>query len=249
MKRAVSIVTGLSIWLFLVVVTLSFEPRRASSAGPSGDPSVTPTPETGTARKVSAPYTGDLAIFEDPNRAENLKIEDVMDILKITPGKSVADIGAGSGWFTVRAARRVGSDGKVYAVEINADYLDHIRRRASSEKLANIVPVLGKPDDPLLPANSIDAVLVLKTYHEISDPVALMKRLRTAMRPGGLVGVIDRNGAGDDHGLNSQTVIREMGQAGFDRLGTYDFVKADGMDYFLVFKLSEFKQMIKRKGQ
>lgn len=188
-------------------------------------------------RPTSEPYTGDLSIFEDPKRDENLQINRVMDLLKIKEGSSVADIGAGSGWFTVRAARRVGGKGKVYAVEINADFLEHIQRRAAGEKLANIHTVLGKEDDPLLPPESVDAVLVLKTYHEIAQPILLLARLRQSLRPEALLGIIDRNGNGKDHGISKRTVINEAKDAGFSLVDEYDFVKPDGMDYFLVFRV------------
>jgi len=188
-------------------------------------------------RPTSTPYTGDLSIFEDPRRDENLQIDRVMDLLNIKEGSSVADIGAGSGWFTVRAARRVGVRGAVYAVEINPDFLDHIERRASGEKLANIHTVLGKEDDPLLSSESIDAALLLKTYHEIAQPILLLERLRKAMRAGALLGVIDRNGNGKDHGIGKRTVVNEAREAGFSLVDQYDFVKPDGMDYFLVFRV------------
>src|SRR5712691_11584425 len=82
-------------------------------------------------RPTSKPYTGELSIFEDPKRDEKLQPNRIMEILGIKEGSRVADIGAGSGWFTVRAARRVGNGGIVYAVEINPDFLEHIERRAS----------------------------------------------------------------------------------------------------------------------
>jgi predicted methyltransferase len=185
-------------------------------------------------RPTSKPYTGDLSIFEDPERDDRLQINRVMEILKIKSGSSVADIGAGSGWFTVRAARRVGASGAVYAVEINRDFLKHIEARAVKEKLSNIHTVLGKEDDPLLAAQSIDGVLILKTYHEIAQPIVLLERLRAAMRPGALLGIIDRNGNGKDHGINREIVIKEASEAGFSLIEQYDFVKPDGMDYFLV---------------
>ena len=187
-------------------------------------------------RPTSDPYTGSLSIFEDAKREEKLQISRVMDILRIREGSRVADIGAGSGWFTVRAARRVGEKGAVYAVEINRDYLRHIEERAAREQLANIRAVLGKEDDPLLPEAGVDAVLILKTYHEIAQPIRLMRNLRRSLAAGALVGVIDRNGAGDDHGLDDRKVISEAGRAGFALVAQYDFVKPDGMDYFLVFR-------------
>ncbi|HEX3821146.1 MAG TPA: class I SAM-dependent methyltransferase [Candidatus Sulfotelmatobacter sp.] len=203
-------------------------------------PAVSQTPQAAQSeqRKTSNPYKGDLSIFETPGRDERLQINRVMDILGIMSGKNVADIGAGSGWFTVRAAKRVGAMGLVYAVDINPDAIHYIGQRANKEKLPNVKGILSTPDDPRLPANSVDAVLMLKTYHEISHPVELLKNLRAALRPGAKIGVIDRNGNGEDHGVGSDVIIREANEAGYTLLDKYDFVK-DGMDYFLVFTVQE----------
>jgi predicted methyltransferase len=188
------------------------------------------------ARPTSEPYKGDLSIFEDASRAQKLQVERVMDLLGIKRGTQVADIGAGSGWFTVRSARRVGHDGLVYAVEINPEFVRHIERRAKREKLENIRTILGKPDDPMLPRASIDATLLLKTYHEIAQPIAFLRRLRAALRPGARIGIIDRRGKGDDHGVNADVVIKEAAQAGFKLVAQHDFVKGDSVDYFLIFQ-------------
>lgn len=194
--------------------------------------SATSAPQT-QGRKTSTPYTGDLSIFETAGRDERLQINRVMDILGITPGKNVADIGAGSGWFTVRAARRVES-GTVYAVDINPEAIRYIDDRVKKEHLSNVKAILSRADDPLLPPNSIDAVLLLKTYHEVANPNMLLRNLRPALRPGAKVGIIDRNGNGTDHGINSDVVIKEAGAAGYAFSAKYDFVKADNVDYFLV---------------
>jgi len=190
-------------------------------------------------RKTSEPYSGDLSIFESPGRDERLQISRVMDILSIRPGKSVADIGAGSGWFTVRAAKRVGAGGAVYAVDINPEAVRYISDRAGKEKLANVKAILSKPDDPLLPKDSVDAVLLLKTYHEVAHPVELLRNLRASLRAGAKVGIIDRDGNGEDHGIGSDVVIREAKEAGYRLMEKYDFVKGDKMDYFLVFTAGE----------
>jgi ubiquinone/menaquinone biosynthesis C-methylase UbiE len=153
----------------------------------------------------------------------------------VTSGKSVADIGAGSGWFSVRAARRVGSAGTVYAVDINPEAIQYIDRRVHREQLPNIKTILSKPDDPMLPVHSVDAVLLLKTYHEVAHPITLLRNLRPALRSDAKVGVIDRNGNGEDHGVMSDVVIREAKHAGYRLVERYDFVKADNEDYFLVF--------------
>ena len=191
---------------------------------------------TGPQRATSKPYSGDLSIFEYPDRDEKLQVSRVMDILHIKSGSTVADIGAGSGWFTVRAAKRVGPSGLVYAVDINPAAVSYINDRAKREHLENIRTIQGHEDDPLLPASSIDSVLLLKTYHEVGQPVPLLQNLRHALKPGALVGIIDRNGKGDDHGVESKVVIDEASRAGLKLVSTYDFVKADREDYFLVFE-------------
>jgi len=174
----------------------------AASPGPTPAPTATPQKQSDKIdRPASEPYTGSLSQFEDPKRDENLQPNRIMDVLGIKDGSRVADIGAGSGWFTVRAARRVGNNGAVYAVEINSDYLKHIEERAKRENLPNIHTILGKEDDPLLPANSVDAVLLLKTYHEVAQPIRLLRRTREAMRAGALLGIIDRNGEAGSHGI------------------------------------------------
>ncbi len=186
-------------------------------------------------RPTSTPYTGDLSIFDSPGREKRLHIDRVMDALQITPGKTVADIGAGSGWFTMLAARRVGQNGAVFAVDINPQSKHYIDKRAAKEGLTNVRTVLSSPDDPMLPVNSVDSVLILKTYHEIENPIALMRNLRAALRPGARVGIIDRNGNGTDHGVDRAVVIKEADEAGYRLLSQDDFVKDDLMDYFLIF--------------
>ncbi len=186
-------------------------------------------------RKTSTPYTGDLSIFESPGRDEKLHINRVMYILSISPGKTVADIGAGSGWFTVRAAKRVTGSGLVYAVDINPEAIRHIADRAQQEHLPNVKTVLSKPDNPELPADAVDAVLLLKTYHEVANPVVLLRNLRTSLKPNARVGIIDRTGNGQDHGVQKEVVLHEAEQAGYRLVEEHDdLVKADKMDYFLV---------------
>jgi ubiquinone/menaquinone biosynthesis C-methylase UbiE len=203
-----------------------------------GSAAQTAAPHPAPSRKTSTPYTGDLSVFESPGRDERLQINHVMDILGITPGKTVADIGAGSGWFTVRAAKRVGDPGTVYAMDINPDAIHHIQNRIDKEGFHNVKPVLSQPDDPLLPARRIDAVLLLKTYHEVEKPVTFLQNLRQSLNPGARVGIIDRNGNGENHGVAKDIVVKEASEAGYNLAGQYDFVK-DGMDYFLVFTAKE----------
>ena len=196
-----------------------------------------PGPQQTASRPTSSPYTGDLSVFEYPDRDKKLQIDRVMDLLGITQGKNVADIGAGSGWFTVRAARKVGPTGVVIAEDINPLAIEYIGKRVLKENLSNVRTVLGSPDDPRLPSGSADAVLMLKVYHEIAHPVPTMKVMQRALRPGAKVGIIDRNGSGADHGVKRAVVVKEMDEAGYKLVESYDFTKADGEDYFLVFQV------------
>jgi len=211
-------------------------PATTSPASSAAPQSTQQQPSDRIDRPTSDAYSGRLSIFEDPKRDEKLQINRVMDILGIKEGSSVADIGAGSGWFSVRAAKRVGTGGTVYAVDINKDFLKHIEKRTQAENLVNIRTILGTEDDPQLPPKSVDAVLLLKTYHEVTEPIRLLKKTREAMRAGALLGVIDRDGKGDDHGIDRDTVIEEAERAGFRLVEQHDFVKPDNVDYFLVFR-------------
>jgi SAM-dependent methyltransferase len=186
-------------------------------------------------RATSKPYTGDLSIFDYPDRDKKLQIARVMDLLDIKAGKNVGDLGAGSGWFSVRASKRVGPTGVVLAEDINPVAIEYIGKRLKTEGIENVRTVLGTADDPSFPAGSVDAVLMLKVYHEIEHPMIAMKNLKTALRPGAKVGVIDKNGNGADHGVKREVVVKEMNEAGYSLVGTYDFTKADGEDYFLIF--------------
>jgi predicted methyltransferase len=185
---------------------------------------------------TSTPYAGDLRIFEEPGREQRLQIDRVMDLLHIKPGSTVADIGAGGGWFSVRAARRVAPNGRVIAEEINPKAIASIQQRAKRERLSNIETLLGTPDDPKLAPGSLDAALMLKVYHEIARPPLVLASLRAALKPGARFGIIDRHGNGADHGLNEPIVRAEVEAAGFRQVGRYDFTKADGQDYFLIFE-------------
>ena len=210
--------------LFCLLLALGITAQSLADAVPQSDN-----------RKTSTPYTGDVSVFDTPGRDQHLQIDRVMDTLGIAPGKNVADIGAGGGWFTVRAARRVTETGHVYAVDINPEAIRYIDNRAKKERLKNVNTILSRPDDPLLPKDTIDAVLLLKAYHEVAQPITLLRNLCPALRPGAKVGIIDRNGNGEDHGVNSDVVIHEAGEAGYKLDGHYDFVKSDRVDYFLVF--------------
>ena len=218
------LVPALALLLPLVLVPL-LTPRPAHAQNTAQTP----------AHPTSTPYAGDLRIFDEPGRDQRLQVNRVMDILRLHPGSTIADIGAGGGWFSVRAARRVAPGGHVIAEDINPRAMEFIRDRAAKEHLTNITTLLGTPDDPRLAPDSLDAALMLKVYHEIAHPALVLAHLRAALRPGARFGIIDRNGNGTDHGLDEKIVRAEVERNGFRLAARYDFTKADGQDYFLIF--------------
>lgn len=139
----------------------------------------------------------------------------VMDLAEIAPGMSVADIGAGEGYYTVRLAERVGEDGRVLAQDIDREALDRLARRVERERLENVSIKLGDIDDPMLPENSFDRVFMVHMYHEISEPYAFLWRLWPALREGGRVIVVDVDRPTDQHGIDPVLLSCEFQQVGF----------------------------------
>lgn len=139
----------------------------------------------------------------------------VMDLAQVAPGMTVADIGAGDGYYTVRLAERVGENGRVLAQDIDREALERLGDRVAREQLDNVSIKLGAADDPRLPANSFDRVFLVHMYHEVSEPYAFLWRLRPALRPGGQVVVVDRDRPADQHGITPKLLFCEMDHVGF----------------------------------
>jgi ubiquinone/menaquinone biosynthesis C-methylase UbiE len=114
---------------------------------------------------------------ENPDRA--------IDVLKLEKGSTVADVGAGSGYMTVKLAKKVGPQGKVYANDIQQGMLDLLSKRVTKSKLTNVSTVLGTQDDPKLPADTIDLVIMVDVYHELSQPQVMLRHIRDSLKPGG----------------------------------------------------------------
>jgi ubiquinone/menaquinone biosynthesis C-methylase UbiE len=108
-----------------------------------------------------------------------------IDVLKIAKGSTVADIGAGSGYMTVKLARKVGPDGKVFANDIQQGMLDLLNKRLTKNKITNVSTILGTQDDPRLPIDAIDLVLMVDVYHELSQPQLMLRHLKASLKPGG----------------------------------------------------------------
>jgi len=137
--------------------------------------------------RVIAPVmgVGGAGWLERPERESEEAPSTAIRALDLRPGQVVADIGAGSGYYTVRMAAAVGPTGKVYATDIQPGMLDILRRRVSREGLRNVEPVLGEPDDPKLPPDSLDLALMVDVYHELAAPQAFLRKLRPALKKTG----------------------------------------------------------------
>jgi ubiquinone/menaquinone biosynthesis C-methylase UbiE len=179
-----------------------------------------------------------LGDLEGPDRDAWQMPDAVMDALRIADGSHVADIGAGGGWFTVRLARRVGPNGVVYAEDVQAQMLEAIRRRVDREGLRNVRTVRGDAADPRLPPASVEAVLIVDSYHEFAKPISLLRGLAAALKPGGRVGVVNFNKAGGGPGppieerVDEARVIEEATAAGLVLSKKETFLP---FHYFLVF--------------
>jgi tRNA A58 N-methylase Trm61 len=129
-----------------------------------------------------------------PERETEEQPERALDALNLRRGMVVADIGAGSGYMSVRLARRVGPTGKVYANDLQPQMLDLLRRNAVKAGVTNIVTVLGDAADPRLPANTMDLVLLVDVYHEFSQPQAMVRKIRETLKPGGCLVLLEYRG-------------------------------------------------------
>jgi SAM-dependent methyltransferase len=189
----------------------------------------------------------ELGLIEPPDRAQWQPPDQIMDALRISDAATVADLGAGGGWFTVQLAGRVGSRGVVYAEDIQPQMIEAIRRRAQRENLPWVKTLLGTASDPMLPPG-IDAVLILDAYHEMAcavgpscqDPVPLLTNVARSLKPQGSLGIVDFNlgeggpGPAPDERVDPDAVIKAAAAAGL-RLDLRENLPPLYFQYLLVF--------------
>jgi len=182
----------------------------------------------------------DLGLLEAPDRDIWQHPDQIMDELGVADASVVADVGAGSGWFTIRLARRVGPNGVVYAEDVQPEMLNAIDRRVKAEGLLNVKLIRGEGSDPRLPRGAVHAVLLVDAYHEIEDRVTMLRNLAKSLRPQGRIGVIDfkLEGSGPgpamDQRVSPETVINDATQAGLRLFSQQTFLP---YEYFLIFEL------------
>jgi len=179
-----------------------------------------------------------LGELEGPDRDEWQEPDRIMDELGIADGARVADVGAGGGWFTVRLARRVGPNGRVFAEDIQRQMIDSINRRVEREGLRNVETRQGTAIDPGLPDN-LDAVLIVDTYPQLDDRVSMLKHLAKALAPNGRLGIVDFRkdvygpGPAMDERLEPEVIMRDAERAGLRLHAHHRFLR---YQYLLVFK-------------
>lgn len=179
-----------------------------------------------------------IRVLEDPARDAWQKPQEVVAKLALKPGESVADIGAGSGYFTVPLARAVGPGGIVYAVDVDPGMLDYIRQRAKREGLENIRTVLADPHDPKLAPASVDLIFICDTLHHISEREKYYPLLARSLKPGGRLVDVDFHkkdlpvGPPVEMKIARQALIEEVKPAGFRLVEDYEFLP---YQYFVIF--------------
>jgi ubiquinone/menaquinone biosynthesis C-methylase UbiE len=166
-----------------------------------------------------------------------------MDALRIGDGSVVADLGAGGGWFTVRLARRVGPNGRVFAEDIQPQMIESISRRVEREDLSDrVTMLLGTASDPRLPENALDAVLIVDTYHEIEEPVLLLRNVARSLKPTGRIGIVGSTNEGGgpgppmDERVDPQRVIDDAERAGLRLVSRERFLR---YQYMLIFERAQ----------
>ena len=162
--------------------------------------------------------------------------ERVIAALSLEHGNQVADIGSGTGYFTFRLADAAGPDGRVYAVDIDEQLVEHLTERARDEGYPNVETVLAAPDDPRLEPGSIDLVFTCNTFHHIEDRIAYFARVRTLLRPGGRVAIVEGRPGWFHwlfpHATAPDEIRRDMEAAGYRRLDSHDWLSQQSFQVF-----------------
>lgn len=214
---------ALLIWLLMILGIACGQPLPADGVAGAAAP-----PETATASKREPSNVMSFeraAWLEREGREELEKPEVVLQAMELREGLTVAEIGAGTGFFSRRIAKAVGPTGKVYAQDIQPEMLELLKEYAAKEGIANIVPVLGTETDPKLPAGKIDRLLLVDVYHEFQKPEPMLAALRKVLAPGGTVTLVEYRLEGESashiniaHRMSTEQVLAEWGGGGYELL-------------------------------
>ncbi len=199
----------------------------------------------GINKSFEDPNVGDFVErFEREGREVYTKRLEVVDLCNLNAGTAIADVGAGTGMYSRLFAKKVGPQGRVYAVDISEKFVDHVEASSREQKLTNVVGVVCRPDSCDLPANAVDTVFICDTYHHFEFPEKTMKSIYEALRPGGRLFLIDfvrEDGVSSEwilgHVRAGESVVRkEIESVGFQFVDEKDVFKEN---YFLQFRKPE----------
>ena len=179
-----------------------------------------------------------VGVFDDPARDAWQKPDAVLEAIGVKPGMTVADLGAGTGYFSVHLAKAVGEKGRVLAIDIEPNFIKYLKERAETAHITQLVPVLASPADPHLPEHGVDLVLIVDTWHHIDDRLQYLVTLADGLKPGGRVAVVDFKkgdfpvGPPDVHKMTAQRVASEFASVGWKQASHWDELP---YQYVLVF--------------
>lgn len=179
-----------------------------------------------------------MKALEDPKRDEYQKPHEVLTALNIKPGEIIADIGAGTGYFTFRLAHHVGDKGKIYAVDVSPDMIRHINRRSRDAKATNVVAILAEPDDPLLSEQSVNRIFICDVWHHVENQTKYLSLMKKLLKPGGEIVMIDFHKKELPFGpplqmkIAREDLLKQMEGNGFRLAKEHTFLPHQ---YFLVF--------------
>jgi SAM-dependent methyltransferase len=221
---------------FRTLIAIGFASILATAAaaedlpflGPPGAPAAAfPKPDRPVADIISPIWRDEAArdAVDEPGQ--------VVRLLDIKPGMSVADIGAGSGYYTVRLSPIVGADGRIIAQDVQSDYLQGLSRRVHDLALGNVTIGIGEPHDPRLPAQSIDVAILVHMYHEIVQPYGLLYNLATALKQDARIGIVDLERPTQEHGMPIELLRCELSAVGYREIATHPLAGDGG--YLAVF--------------
>jgi predicted methyltransferase len=214
------------------VLTLLLLTLPAAAAEPLAPPAAPaerfPKPDRPVAEIVAAQW----ADPKERDRAD--EVGQVARLMRIGPGQTVADIGAGSGYYVMRLSPRVGPQGRILAQDITPDYLSDLERHVATERLTNVTVVRGEAHDPRLPPGSLDAAVLVHMYHEVAQPFGLLWNLAAMMKPGGKVGIVDADAIPSRHGTPPKLLRCELTAVGYRELSMTTL--KGGVGYLAVFE-------------
>jgi SAM-dependent methyltransferase len=228
----VTALVRLAVLFVALVATTCADAADIGYLAPPGAPAKEfPSPQRPVADIVSPSRTG------EEHRDSLNEAGEIARLLELKPGMTVGDVGAGSGYHTVRLSRLLGPTGSVVAEDVTRDYLVELAGRVERLKLSNVKFALGEPHDPRLPASSLDAAILVHMYHEIAQPYAFMYNLAPALKRGARVGIVDLERPTAEHGTPIELLRCELTAVGYRETATYPLAGDGG--YLAVFSPPE----------